>query len=51
MRKRPILPQASENTALSLEGLVLRELSAGVRKSEKVSLPNPIMPIDDGFGG
>jgi hypothetical protein len=27
------------------------ELSAGVRKSEKVSLRDPIMPIDDGFGG
>jgi hypothetical protein len=27
------------------------ELSADVRKSEKVSLRNPIMPITDDFGG
>ena len=34
-----------------LPAWVGRELSADVRKSEKVSLRNPIMPITDGFGG
>ena len=30
---------------------MLRELSAGVRKSEAVALCHPIMPVADGFGG
>ena len=28
-----------------------RELSAGVRKSEAVTLRNPVMPVTDGFSG
>ena len=27
------------------------ELSAGVRKSEAVALPHPVMPVSNGFGG
>ena len=30
---------------------LIRELSAGVRKSETVTLRDPVMPVTDGFSG
>jgi hypothetical protein len=31
--------------------LILREASAGMRKSEAVALGDPVMPVGNGFGG
>jgi hypothetical protein len=35
----------------SQTGQIIRELSAGVRKSETVTLRDPVMPVTDGFSG
>ncbi|HEY2465502.1 MAG TPA: DUF3696 domain-containing protein, partial [Steroidobacteraceae bacterium] len=43
-----VLGETREQARLAFE---LRELSAGVRRSEKVSLRYPILPIADGIGG
>lgn len=47
----PDTPHAGANHWRLPVGFMFRELSAGVRKSETVALPHPVMPVGNGFGG
>ena len=51
IRRTEVRPICTRRAISDLLTPVRCEFSAGVRKSEAVTLRNPVMPVTDGFGG